>query len=152
MKTSPTLATNRRARFDYTLHDEFIAGLVLSGQEVKSIRTGGASLRGAFVTMSNGEAWLTNAMIRPYTHAQPEGYDPTQTRKLLLTAKQLAQLTAAKQNGLTIVPLDLLARGSFIKLRIATARGKKQADKRQTIKRRQDNRDAQRATKRTLRG
>ena len=149
MKNNQAYAVNRRARYDYTLHENISAGLVLSGQEAKSIRSGGASLQGSFVTLTNGEAWLLNAHIRPYQHAETSNYDPTQSRKLLLTAKQLSSLQAAKQNGYTVIPLALTRRGSFIKLDIATARGKKQADKRQTIKKRQDSRDARRATKMT---
>lgn len=141
------LATNRRARFDYTLIDEYTAGIVLAGHEVKSVRHGGASLKGAYVTISvKNEAWLTNAHIRKYDSATTvQDYDPNQARKLLLNRKEIDVLSAARNNELTIVPLSIFIAGNRIKLRIATARGKKLHDKRHDIKRRDTERQERRA-------
>lgn len=135
---SKTFAINRKARHDYTLLDEFSAGIVLAGHEAKSIRNGGAQLNGAYVTISrNNEAWLTNASIRKYAHAAnvPQ-YDPAQPRKLLLKKNEIEKLTNARNNKQTIVPLKIYAAGPYIKLGLAIAKGKKLHDKRSTIKRR----------------
>ena len=145
-----TYATNKKARHDYAIQDTYVAGLVLAGHEVKSIRNGGAQLKSAYVTLSrNGEAWLTNAHIRPYAHAGPlADYEPSRSRKLLLTAKELAALQQAREGGYTIVALSLFPAGPHIKLSIGTARAKKKYDKRQDIKKR----DTQRDTERSFRG
>ncbi len=125
------LATNRRARYDYQLIDTYTAGLVLHGHEVKSLRAGNIDLKAAFVTIKDNAAWLTNAHIRRYQHAAGlTDYDPVRPRQLLLGRRELANLQAAKQNKLTIVPLRVIAKGPFIKLVIATARGQKKYDKR----------------------
>lgn len=138
---------NRRARFDYELKDSFMAGLVLSGPEVRSVRMNHASLQGAFVNIKDGEAWLMNAQIMPVkTNAAHLPTDmQTRNRKLLLKKRELDSLTQAKNQGFTIVPTKLLTKGRFIKLEIAIARGKKQYDKRETIKRRDTERDAARS-------
>lgn len=138
--------TNRRARFDYEIKDSFIAGIVLSGAETRSLRQHHGSLQGAFVQIKDGEAWLFNAQIMPVktnaanlpTEAQ------TRNRKLLLKKRELDQLIQAKQQGLTIVPLRFFITGRFIKLEIATGRGKKKYDKRQTIKLRETKRELSR--------
>jgi len=138
---------NRRARYDYELKEVFQAGLVLSGAEVKSLRMGRGQLRGAYVTLKDGEAWLLGATIQPMqtnaAHLSEE--DQTRTRKLLLSKRELAALHEAKNQGLTIVPLKLLNRKRFIKVEIATARGKRKYDKRENIKKRDQERDAKRA-------
>ena len=134
-KTPPTVTVNRRARYDYHLGDELTTGLVLAGSEVRSIRDHHVQLRGAFVTIKDGELWLNNLTL---------GTEVARNIKLLATKQQISQLARAKQDGYTIVPTKLLAGGRHIKLNIATARGKKKYDKRQTIKHRDLDREARR--------
>ncbi len=142
------LVVNRRARFDYDIHDEFKVGMVLSGPEVRSVRDGRASLRGAYVTVKDGELWLTNSSFTVKQNGE-EGVVDTRGRKLLASKKEIAQLIAAKDSGLTIVPLTMTTNTRFIKLIIATAKGKKTYDKRETIKRRENDREARRLMKRS---
>lgn len=142
------LASNRRARFDYQIGDKILAGLVLTGPEVKSAKLGQVSLKGSYVTIKNDEAWLINAHINPYKPARQPGYEPTVSRKLLLHRKQIEQLIAHKQDGLAIVPLALLLERSLIKLEVGIGRGKKRYDKRESIKQRQTQRDLERQFKR----
>lgn len=141
-----TYATNKRARFDYDLQDKFLAGIVLSGHEAKSIRIGNASLRGAYVTISDkNEAWLTNSHVKLYQHASTiSGYDPDQPRKLLLNKSEIDRLIRARNEKLVIVALTLHAAGPTIKLSLATAKPKKHHDKRHSIKKRDTDRDTQR--------
>lgn len=126
-KTPTTVTVNRRARFDYQLGDELSCGLVLTGPEVRLIRDHHVQLKGAFVTLRNGELWLNNLTL---------GADTARTLKLLATKKQLQTLARAKQDGLQLVPVRLLAGGRYIKLVIATGKSKKKYDKRETIKQR----------------
>lgn len=148
MKNS-TFATNRRARFDYDLSDEFVAGIVLEGHEVKSIRRGDVSLKGAYVTIDTAhEAWLTNAHVKKYVHASTlSHYDPERPRKLLLHSSEIEKLVRARQDKLLIVPTALFAAGPYIKLKLAIARPKKRSDKRQTIQRRDVERETRRRFK-----
>lgn len=148
-KTSPQTVVNRRARFDYELGDEFVAGLVLSGPEVRAIRDGRAQLKGAFVTIKDGELWLNNTSlsVRP-TVPGTESVVDTTPRKLLVHKKQFDILVTAKQAGNTIVPTKILPTGHYIKVVIAIAKGKKNYDKRETIKRREQEREAKRSIKR----
>lgn len=143
------LATNKRARFDYTLHDMYIAGVVLSGQEVKSVKTGHMSLKGSFVTTKNSEIYLTNATIPPYIHAgEVPNYDPTRPRKLLLRKSEISHLIGkAKTEGMTLVPTKIFIKRGKVKVEFATATGKKKHDKRQAI----GEREAKRKIARTLR-
>ncbi len=143
------LAVNKRARHDYEILSEFEAGLVLSGQETKSVKTGHISLKGSFVTLRNNEAFLTNAFIPPYKFAgHLNDYDPTRARKLLLHKSEIRTLIGkSKAEGLTIVPLKVYTKGRYVKLRCALARGKKARDKRESIKKR----DTDRAINRALR-
>lgn len=145
----PTLAVNKRARFDYNILEKFEAGLVLSGAEVKSVRQGSASLKGSFVTFRGDEAYLTNATIPRYKFSNPDiPYDPSHSRKLLLKKKEIAYLTGKKtEEGLTIVPLSLYTSGRTIKVGLGVGRGKKRHDKRETIKRRDVNRELRRKLK-----
>jgi SsrA-binding protein len=138
-----TYAQNKKARFEYEILDTFEAGIVLSGQEVKSIRNGNISLKGAFVTFHKDEAMLTNAHISKYRFAgQVEGYNPERSRKLLLNNKEIAYLRGKSQEkGLTIVPLSVYNKGRHIKVEIGVGRGKKKYDKRETIKRRDLNKE-----------
>jgi len=140
-------AENRKARFDYEFVEEFEAGLELTGAEVKSVRAGKISLVGSFVSVRGGEAFLLNAEVQPY---QPKNlkadYDPRRARKLLMTKDELEKLTTAEATkGLTIVPLTVYNKGRFIKCRVAIARGKKEFDKRESIKKRDTERDLKRS-------
>lgn len=141
-----SLAVNKRARFDYVILDKFEVGLSLLGVEVKSVRAGNMSLRGAFVTIHNDQAWLTNAVIPPW---QPKNtkddYEPDRTRQLLVKKSELKQLIGAKQSkGLTIIPLRVYTKGPWLKLEIALARGKRKYDKKQSKKEHDIKRDVER--------
>ncbi|EDK72465.1 SsrA-binding protein [candidate division TM7 genomosp. GTL1] len=149
--TTSGAVLNRRAKFDYELGDELAVGLVLNGPEVRAARDGHVQLKGAYVTIRNDELWLNNASfsVKP---AQPKRGDAravdTQPRKLLAHRKQIATLAEQKKTGLTIVPLKLFTSGRHIKLLIAAGKGKKKYDKRETLKRRAQEREAQRAMRR----
>lgn len=144
--TTGKTVVNRRARFDYDLKDAYVAGLTLSGAEVKSLRLNHGHLRGAYVTIKDGEAWLLNATITPLktNAAHLTESVQTRTRKLLLKRRELDELIAAKQQGLSIVPTKLLTGRKYIKIEIAVGRGKKKYDKRQVIKARDEARAAAR--------
>ncbi len=134
----PSLARNKRARFDFDIKETLEAGLVLTGQEVKSIKTGHAKLLGAFVQIRKNEAWLKNMFVEPYTHAgDMSDYDPYQNRKLLLHKRELKKLKEKQDaQGLTIVPISLYTKAGNIKVEIGLGRGKKQFEKRASIKKR----------------
>lgn len=136
------LAKNRRARFDYHILEKFEAGLVLTGQETKSIRDKNVSLKGSYVTLKNNEPYLINAHISPYKHAgNLKSYEPTRSRKLLLNKKEIKSLIGKlKQKGLTLVPISMYSRNRRIKLEFGIGRGKQKHDKRQDIKKREDDR------------
>ncbi len=143
------LAKNKRATYDYELTERLVAGLVLNGDEVKSAKAGHASLKGSFVFLRDSEAYLTNAHITAYANAYNKtGIDPLRNRKLLLHRKQLAHLTAQKQAGFSVVPTALMLERGLLKLEIGIGRGKKQYDKRETIKRRDNDRDLARNVRR----
>lgn len=136
---------NRRARFDYALGDSLVVGLQLTGPEVKSLRMGHGQLRGAYITVQNGELYLLNGTVNG-THGVPVPEpDQTRTRKLLAKRKEIDALITAKQQGKTIVPLEMLTGGRFIKLRIAIGKGKREYDKRQTLKKRDQDRESRAA-------
>lgn len=139
-------AENRKARFNYELDEKYEAGIELQGAEVKTIRTGRMSLDGAFVIIRGGEAYLINAHIPPYqVNNTPKDYDPLRNRRLLLTKKEIAELAATETNrSLTIVPLSVYNKNKKIKLEIALAKGKKKADKRESIKKRETERELRR--------
>ena len=139
--------TNRRARHDYELGDSLVVGVQLSGRETKALRMGHGQLQGAYVTVKDGELWLLNAAIHGTAGIPIGDEEKTRTRKLLAKRREIEQLIAAKQQGRTIVPLELLTQGRYIKLRIAAGRGKRKYDKRQTLKERDAQREASRATK-----
>jgi SsrA-binding protein len=131
-----SIADNRRARFDYDINHTFVAGLVLSGAEVKSVKSGNVSLTGSYVTVSLGSTNLVNCHIGPYKYAPNEKYNPTQTRKLLLKKEEISHLLG-KEKGLTIIPLEiLLANRGLLKLRIGLGKARKKTDKREYIKKR----------------
>ena len=145
-----TIALNRKARHDYFIEQTFEAGLMLQGWEVKSLRDGHVQLKESYITLKAGAPYLVGAHISPLktasTHIQP---DPTRTRKLLLHAKEIKSLIGAiEQEGYTIVPLSLYWQRGKAKLEIALVKGKKQYDKRQTIKTREWEREKSRTLKR----
>lgn len=143
-----SLIRNDKVGFDYTILEEIEAGLELLGLEVKSLRAGQGSLKGARVVARGGEAYLVGATIPAWQVLNaPKTYDALRTRKLLLSKKQIVQISSAEnQDGLTVVPLAVYNKGRKLKLGIAIARGKKKADKRQAIK----ERDTKRQIERTL--
>jgi SsrA-binding protein len=134
---------NRRASFDYALDDELLTGIVLTGREARAARDGRVQLKGSFVTIRNNELWLNNASFSLVLNSKGEGETTVDTsaRKLLASRKQIDELAARKQAGMSIVPLKLLTGGKFIKLVIALGKGKKNYDKRQTVKLRDQERD-----------
>ncbi len=137
--------SNRRARHDYELDDSLVVGLELTGAEVKSLRMGRGQLRGAYVTVKNNELYLLNGSINGTNAAPLNEQEQTRSRKLLAKRREIDALVSAKQQGRTIVPLELLTGGRFIKLRIAVGKGKKKYDKRQTLKARDESRTIARA-------
>ena len=139
--------SNRRARFDYDLGDSLVVGISLTGAETKSLRRGHGHIRGAYVTVKDGELWLTNATITGDNSAKIPEEGQTRSRKLLAKNKEIEALLAAKQQGQTIVPLEILTRGRYIKVRISTGRGKKLYDKRQNLKARDEKRSIDAAIK-----
>ncbi len=143
------LISHKKVKFDYEILNTFEAGIVLSGTEVKSIKKGQGKLEGAHVVVRGNEAFLIGASIPPFQVANtPKTYEPEQTRKLLLKQKELHELASKEsQRGLTIVPIKLYNKGRNIKLEIAIVRGKKQHDKRETLKKRDTNRDIERTLK-----
>lgn len=136
------LAVNRRARYDYQLEDKLVAGLALTGAETKSAKLGHASLKGSFVQLRGGEAWLMGSQFTKYQGNQNQ--DPTRVRKLLLHRRELDTLAVKKREGLSIVPTALVLDGRFVKLELGVGRGKKQYDKRRVIKEREASREAAR--------
>lgn len=142
-------AYNRRARFDFEINETFEAGIVLLGFETKSIRSGRVKLDGSYVIVRGGEAFWVGGSITPYQTANtPKNYDPSRARKLLLSKKELAQLSrATEQERLTALPLSLYNKGRKIKVEVAIARGKKKVDKRESIKARDVKRDISRTLK-----
>jgi len=146
---SKTLARNKRATFDYTLIKKYEAGLVLKGNETKSIKAGQASLKGSFVTIHQDELYLTNANIPPYKFSgNLKNYEPTASRKLLLHKKEIAYLLGkSKTEGLTMIPISLYTSKGLVKLSFALAKGKKKYDKRETLKKRTAQREIDRKLK-----
>lgn len=144
-----SLAFNKRVLFDFEPLEKFEAGLSLLGTEVKSVRAGHISLKGAFITIRGGEAYLTNATVPAWQPANtPESYDPVRSRKILLKKSELNRLIGAKQEGLTIVPIRVYNSRSWIKVEIALAKGKKKYNK----KEQQKEKDIKRDVERMLRG
>ena len=147
----PILATNKKIKADYQILEKYEAGVVLTGPEVKSAKTGQINLKGGYVTIdSKSQVWLIGAHIARYKPAGPSqtNYQPTRNRKLLLNKKEIKSLLGKlTQAGLTIMPISVYTKGSLIKVEIAVVRGKKQYDKRQAIKKR----DVEREIKRVMR-
>ncbi len=142
-------ATHKKARFDYEILDTLEAGLVLSGMEVKAVRAGQVKLTGGFINIHNDEAFLVNAHISRYKYSgADDDYEPDKSRKLLLKQREIAYLKGKTQErGLTIVPLSMYNSGRLIKVQIGIGRGKKKHDKRETIKKRDLDRETRRAIK-----
>ena len=141
------VATNRQARHRYELFDTYEAGVALRGSEVKSIREGRVNLKDAFIRIMKGEAFLVNCHISPYSHIQDIRLsEPTRMRKLLLHRSEIDRLSGQiSRKGHTVVPLSMFFKKGLVKVEIAVARGKKQYDKRETLRRRIADREAQRA-------
>ena len=146
----PKSIVNRRASFDYALEEDLVVGIALTGMETRAARDGHIQLKGAFVTVKDNELWLNNASfslkINEKGQVGARTID-TSPRKLLAKRKQIDDLYARKQAGMSIIPLKLLTQGRYIKVVIALGKGKKNYDKRETLKRRDQERDARRAIK-----
>ncbi len=146
------IASNRKARHDYHIDDTFEAGLVLTGTEVKALRMGRASLVDGWASVDGGEAWLEGVHIPEYLNGTWTNHAPRRKRKLLLHREEIVKLASrANDKGYTIVPLSLYFKDGRAKVEIAMARGKKEYDKRHTLREQQDNREAARAMSDSLR-
>ncbi len=145
-KSSSGSVVNRRARYDYELGDEIVAGLVLTGPEVRAARDGHVQLKGSFVSLKDGELWLNNASfsLKLNEKGQNSRTVDSRPRKLLASRRQIDSFTASKAAGMSIVPVKLVTSGRYLKVVIALGKGKKRYDKRETIKRRDQDRDAKR--------
>jgi SsrA-binding protein len=146
-----TVARNRRAAHDYALLERFEAGLVLTGTEVKALRQAQATLAGSYVRVDDVvyEAWLVGCQIPEYTHGTYANHVPLRKRKLLLSRREILKMRqATKTEGMTIVPLEIYFKGPWAKIEIALAKGKRHADKRESIKGREAKRDIERAARR----
>lgn len=142
------IAQNRKARFEYEIERKLEAGVELVGGEVKSIKAGEISLNEAFVTVKDGEVWLTNAHVKPYQPNQGLAQDPTRPRKLLLKKEEISKLIGESQaHRRTIVPTKVYLKHGRVKVEIAVARGKRQHDKRASLKKREQDREARAALK-----
>ena len=148
-KNYKVVAENRRARYDYAIEDDLEVGIILMGSEVKSLRTGQSNIAESYASVENGELWLTNAYIARYEPAKTWGHEERRRRKLLVRNKELSRLwNATQREGMTIVPLVMYFNDrGLVKLKIATAKGKKNHDKRETEAKRDWNRQKQRLLK-----
>ncbi|MCG6892762.1 MAG: SsrA-binding protein SmpB [Desulfobacteraceae bacterium] len=143
------VAENRKARHEYFIEDTFEAGMVLLGTEVKSLRNGRANLKDAYARIRNGEVYVYQMHIGPYTHAYYDNHDPLRRRKLLLHRREINKLYGkVNEQGYALIPLQLYFRDGKAKLKLALARGKKKYDKREAIRRRDEKRELDRARKR----
>lgn len=146
MSGRKVVATNRQARYNYEILDTFEAGMVLLGSEVKSLRAGQAQLKDSYADIRGGEVWLEHAHIAPYSFAEGGGHDPERPRKLLLHRREIDRLAGRiKQEGLTLVPTQVYFTNGKAKIELGLGRGKKRHDKRQSIVRRQQEREMDRA-------
>ena len=135
-----TFAFNKRANYDYEILEKIEGGLVLKGYEVKSVKIGHISLKGAYVTIKDNEAFLTNANISAYQPLNmPDSYDPERSRKVLIRKSQIKSLIGkVKQKGLTLVPIRVYSKRGLVKLEFGVGKGKRKIDKRADIKKRED--------------
>jgi len=149
-----TIATNKKARHDYFIDETFECGIELTGTEVKSLRENRATLRDSFATVRNGEVWLHGVHISPYSHGNRANVDPDRQRKLLMHKKEIRYLIGkTKERGLTLVPLSLyFSPANKVKVELGLARGKKLYDKRDTIAKRDQQRDVERALRDRTKG
>jgi len=142
------IANNKRARYDYFIDDVYEAGIVLSGTEVKALRQGKASLTDSYAAVDGGELWLENAYIPEFSQGSWNNHSPRRKRKLLLAKKEIEKLAGkTKEVGFTLVPISLYFKDGYAKVEIGLARGKKDYDKRQTLK----EKDAKREIKKAIR-
>lgn len=147
-----SIAENRKARFDYSIVETFEAGLELRGSEVKSLRVHGAQLKDSYVIIKNGEAYLQGAHFSPYQASSYMNHDPERLRKLLLSGSEIVRIDRAlSEKGLTCIPLKMYFKGPWAKVEIALAKGKKAADKRDSIKSREIDREMRQARSSTRR-
>jgi len=143
------ICRNRKAYFEYHIDDLYEAGLVLKGTEVKSLRLGKANIEDAFARFRDGEVFLLNSHISPYPYASAENHDPTRPRKLLLHRQEMKRLMGKlTERGYTLIPLKLYFKNEHAKVELGLAKGKKKFDKRETIRRREEQRELERARKR----
>ncbi len=146
------VATNRRARRNYSVVDTYEAGMVLTGSEVKSLRAGKMELKDSYAHMVKGEVWLVGAHISPYDFAREGGHDPERDRKLLLHRREIDRIAGGlAEKGLTLVPLQVYFKNGKAKVELGLARGKTTIDKRQTLRDREHAREMERATRRRTR-
>lgn len=142
-----TVSTNRKARFEYHILETYEAGLVLKGTEIKSIRLGQISLQEAYIRIDGKEAWLVGSHVAPYSHASTFNHDPERERKLLLSKREIRALwNEVRIKGITIVPIRVYLKDGRAKLEIGLAKGKKQYDKRESIKERDIARESARSS------
>ncbi|MBN2096422.1 SsrA-binding protein SmpB [Candidatus Peregrinibacteria bacterium] len=142
---------NKKAYFDYEILQKFTAGMVLTGPEIKSIREGKVNLKGAYVTIQQGEAFLKNMHISKYSYAQQADYDPFRIRKLLLNKREIEKIAnQLNTQGVSVVPLDIFIEKSYAKCLIALVRGRKKADKRHVIREREVKRQLDRAVRKRV--
>jgi len=140
------VATNRKARHDYFFEDTFEAGIALTGTEIKSVRAGQVSLRDSFATIKDGEMWLINLHISAYRQASHFNHEPRRPRKLLMHRREINRLTGKLQEkGLTLIPLRLYLKNNLAKVELGLGRGKRQYDKRATLKAKESRREVDRA-------
>ncbi|MGT2775060.1 SsrA-binding protein SmpB [Streptococcus hyovaginalis] len=145
---SNVLAQNKKARHDYTIVDTIEAGIVLTGTEIKSVRAARIQLKDGFAQIKNGEAWLVNVHIAPFEQGNIWNQDPERTRKLLLKKREIDRLAnELKGSGMTLVPLKVYLKNGFAKILLGLAKGKHDYDKRESIKRREQDRDIKRVMK-----
>ncbi len=142
------VAQNRKAFHDYAIEETVEAGIVLTGTEVKSLRDGKANLKDSYVTVRDLEVFLLNCHISPYTHGNIMNHDPLRTRKLLLHRKEISRLQGkVAQKGYSLIPLKIYFKGSHAKVEVGLAKGKKQYEKRESIKKKEADREIERAMK-----
>jgi len=142
------VTTNRKAYHDYFIEEKFEAGISLVGTEVKSLRNGRANLKDSYVIIKDGEAFLLNCHISPYSHGNIQNHEPTRTRKLLLHKKEIDKLWGnISQKGLTVIPLKIYFKRGKAKVEIGLAKGKRQYEKRESIKERESQREIERHMK-----
>lgn len=142
------ICRSRKAYFEYAIDNVFEAGLVLRGTEVKSLRLGKGNIEDAYARFRDGELFLLNAHISPYTHAGEENHEPTRPRKLLLRKLEMKRLLGKlTERGFTLIPLKLYFKNEYAKVELGLAKGKKKIDKRDTIRRREEQRELERARK-----